>query len=219
MLRPLSADVKKSLEDATTLYEASQNTILPYLAGRSINPDTAAQFRLGHVGTSSELIHPGHEWMAGRLAIPSIGPNGVQAIRFRCLQDHNCHDVDCQKYRGLPGVPTRLFNTRAVHEAGDVIYVVEGELDAVILDQCGLPAVGVPGVHNWKAYHRRIFDGFGEVVVIGDNDQAGRGFVEKLVKVIPQARAVHFAVESDDVGVFYTREGEDALRHLLGVGV
>lgn len=218
MLRPLSADVKRSLEEATALYERSQNTILPLLAKRGVSPATAERFRLGLVGTSTDSIYPGHERMAGRLAIPSIGPNGgVQSLRFRCLADHDCHETGCSKYMGLAGVPTRLFNTRAIHEAGDVVALAEGEMDAVILNQVGVPAVGVVGVHNWKDYHRRIFDGFTDVIVCGDNDDPGRQFTERLVKAIPQARAVHFGVDSDDVSSFYTREGEDALRHALGL--
>lgn len=211
MLRPLSADVKKSLEAATALYVKNLNTAHPFLAARDIHPATSERFRLGLVGTGPTDIHPGHEDYAGRLAIPAIGPNGVQSIRFRCLADHNCHDVGCPKYLGDPSTPTRPFNLRAVTEADDIIIITEGELDAVTLEQCGLHAVGIPGANNWKPHYARIFNGFPKVIVIGDNDDAGKAFANKVAKTMWNARSRIVGALAEDVTDFYTREGKAAL--------
>lgn len=221
MLRPPSADVKRSLEAATALYEKNLDGVLPYLERRGVARSTAESFRLGLVGTSPADIHPGHEHVAGRLAIPALGPKGVQSIRFRCLLDHDCHDVDCPKYLGVDGVPTKLHNLRAVAEATDRIVIQEGEMDDIIWNQCGVPAVGVPGVHNWKPHYARIFEGFPEVIVVGDNDASGEGqkFVNKLVKQMRNARGVIVGALAEDVTDFYTREGRDALLGALGLPV
>jgi DNA primase len=219
MLRPPSVDVKRSLEEATALYETNRESVLPYLASRGINPSTSASFRLGLVGTSPTDIYPGHEAYAGRLAIPAIGPNGVQSIRFRCLEPHDCHDVDCPKYLGAPGIPTKLFNLRAVAEATDTLVITEGELDAVVINQCGSFAVGVPGVQNWKPHYARIFTGFPNLIVVGDNDDAGKKFVDRLTKEMHNARGVIIGSLADDVSDFYTREGQDALLGALGLQV
>lgn len=211
MLRPPSADVKKSLEAATALYEKQLDPSHRYLASRGISPATSESFRLGLVGTSPTDIHPGHEKYAGRLAIPSLGPNGVQSIRFRCLEDHDCHEVGCPKYLGVDDVPTKLFNLRAVVEADDVIVVTEGELDAVTVNQCGIPAVGCVGANNWKHHYPRIFTGFPKVIVVGDNDDAGRSFANKVAKTMWNATPRIVGSLAEDVTDFYTREGKAAL--------
>ena len=221
MLRPLSVAVKQSLEEATVLYEANRNGDLPpYLASRAMHPSTVERFRLGVVGTSSDTIHPGHEQYAGRLAIPYLGPSGVQGIRFRCLTCEDCSaDDGCGvKFLGLSSVPTRLYNTRAIHEADDRIVILEGEGDTWTAAQLGLPAVGVPGSNNWKPHHWRIFTGFSDVIVVGDNDDAGRRFVAKVHKSIPVARPVIIGgKDKDDVTSLFVREGADAVFDVLGV--
>lgn len=219
MLRPLLPDVRKSLDEATTLYESQLTDPLPpYLADRLTHRNTVEAFRLGLVGTSPETVHPGHEMYAGRLAIPYLGPNGVQGMRFRCLEGHECASVGCPKFLGLGGVPTRLYNTRAVVEASDRIYITEGEGDTWTLHQLGVAAVGVPGANNWKEHHSRVFSGFSDVVVIGDHDSAGEDFVKKVLRAITHARSVSLQGEAkEDVTSFYVKKGETALRSILGI--
>ena len=220
MLRPPSGDTRESLEAATALYQSLMpDPLPPYLAERGTSRATSESFRLGLVGTSPTEIYPGHEHMAGRLAIPALGPNGVQSIRFRCLDAHDCDETDCSKYLGVPGIPTRPFNLRAVKQASDRIVITEGEMDAITLSQLGIPAVGITGANNWKPHYARIFSGFGEVVVVGDNDDAGREFVEKVSKAVLSARQCKMFsdVPHDDVTSFWLREGTEALRKALGL--
>ncbi|MFI5497210.1 hypothetical protein [Actinoplanes sp. NPDC051859] len=61
--------------------------------------------------------------------------------------------------------PVRMFNVAAIHQADDEIHLCEGELDGIILDQIGLPAVGLPGVNSWRNHHRRMLAGFNRVHV------------------------------------------------------
>jgi DNA primase len=68
-----------------------------------------------------------------------------------------------------------LFNLLSLRShdgvtVGDTIAVVEGEIDAVSLTQLGIPAVAIPGAHNWRPYHRRVFDGFERIVFFYDRD-------------------------------------------------
>src|SRR4051812_39466457 len=120
---------------ATAAYQKHLDVAEEYLAGRGISRAIAESHRLGVVVDPM----PGQEGMRGRLAIPALGRgNTVYSLRFRAL-----HNVDSFKYLGLPGVDLRLFNVRALHEAGDTIHIAEGELDAISLGAAGLPAVGV----------------------------------------------------------------------------
>jgi len=187
------------LERETALAEQRIALAETYLKGRGLDLDTLARFRLG-VGTD------------GRLTIPAIGPTGVYSIRTRCIADHE-HE-ECQKYLGFEGVPTRLFNLRALQEAGDEIHITEGELDAITLEMCGLHAIGVPGVHSWKKHHHRLFGGFARVYVWLDGDDAGRGFGRKVADDISWSS--HVSMDTgEDVNSTYVKHGPDRILELL----
>ena len=218
--KPLHDSLRESLEQRATLYESQMSReAAQYLMGRGIARDTAERFRLGFVAEpwSSE-----DERFLGRLAIPAIGPRGnVYGMKFRALTD----DVR-PKYHGL-SVPARPFNLRAITESASLIVVCEGELDAIILEQCGLHAVGIPGVDNWKREWSRMFVGFSEVIVVGDNDPAetkdgkpghqGQNFSARLAKEIYASRRVLLPEEGDDINTIYLRGGEDLVLDVLGI--
>lgn len=204
-IRPLRPSLKASLEAATSAYEAEIEQAAGYLEGRGIGPRTAARFRLGVVAVP--LV--GHEEYAGRLAIPSIGPAGdIRGLRFRALDDSE------PKYLGIHGQETRLFNPRAVVEAGQFICITEGEIDAITLEMCGLPAVGVCGANAWKPHYHRIFSGFESVYVLGDPDSAGRGFAKTVTAMIEVATAVSMGA-SGDVNETYVKDGREGVLNLL----
>jgi DNA primase len=167
-LGSLADQYHNSLDEAT----------LAYLADRGIDQDAASGFRLGLVVDPD----PAHQQYVGRLSIPFITPTGVVYMRFRCLGDHNCGDLEHGKYQGVSGDSTHLYNVSALHAAGDTIVVTEGELDALISTEAGMPAVGVPGATNWKPFYYRLFDDYERVILVGDGDSAGREFVATLAR-------------------------------------
>jgi DNA primase len=196
--------LKRSLEDATAAHEKNVGLASQYLQARGIDPETSERFRLGVVAESS--TH--NPEMAGRLSIPSIGLGGVYNIRFRAMDDSK------PKYMGLPGFETRLFNVRTIHSAGDVICITEGELDSVILEQCGYPSVGVCGANHWKRHHPRMFAGFQKVYVFGDGDDPGRKFAADVAATLLSVVRVTLPLGKDVNDVFMER-GEDGIRELM----
>lgn len=173
---------------------------------RGIDPATAEQFRLGVV------IDPctGHEHLAGRLAIPSLGWDGhPYALRFRAIRGEE------PKYMGLGGAETRPFNIRAIHQARNIIGITEGEIDAITLEMCGVPAVGITGATNWKRHHPRMFAGFERVYVFGDGDMAGREFTRKVSDSLLSAVGVSLG-DGEDVNSLYVKGGKDAVLALIG---
>lgn len=183
-------------------HEGNLHLASQYLQERGIDPESSVRFRLGVVSESSTR----NPEMRGRLAIPSIGMNGsIYNIRFRTLNDST------PKYLGLPGHETRLFNVRAIHTAADIICITEGELDAVILEQCGYPAVGVCGANSWKRHHPRMFAGFEKVYVFGDGDDAGRQFSAKVASTLLSAVRVNMNA-GQDVTDLFMENGAEGIR-------
>lgn len=176
---------------------------LTYLADRGIRRKAVSGGRLGLVSNPD----PMHEPFQGRLSIPFITPTGVVYMRFRCLEDHNCKEENCQKYLGPTGEPAHLYNVQALHDADITIGICEGELDALVSTNAGFPCVGVPGSHNWKPFYYRLFDDFQRVIVLGDGDKAGREFTTKLIHEIPEAEA-KLIPDHQDVNEFILEHGK-----------
>lgn len=169
-----------------------------YLAGRGLFESTARSMRLGVVDDPL----PGDETYRHRLCIPYLTRAGVVSIRFRCIQQHDCSAHGGTKYLGYPGAPTHLFNVGALFVPGDLVCVTEGELDAVVLSQAGLPSVGIPGANNWKKHYPRILEDFRRIIVFADGDDAGKKF-GKLVAESVEGVTVVTMPEGMDVNDVY----------------
>ena len=216
ILQPVTDSSLAGLEEATARYEAERWAIADVLAKRQISEGVASTFRLGFVAEPA----PGHERYQGRLAIPYLGidKDGVERVRsmrFRCLKDHGCNASGCAKYLGEAGERIQMFNVRAIKKAGDSIHVAEGELDAVVLAQCGLSAVGMPGASSWARRHGRMLAGFSKVYVWGDPDGPGQEFSGRVRAAIgARARVVH--LREGDVNETFVKGGKAAIEQLIG---
>jgi DNA primase len=212
IVRPPSSEQRLLLEQAASQYQqdlAADTAAQEYLMNRGFGPEAAGTFRLGVVRTP--LI--GHERYAGRLAIPYLTPEGPVNFRFRCLQQHSCKEAEHGKYVGLEGFETNLFNVLDLKKPGDAVCVTEGELDAITLSICGLPAVAVPGATNWKKHFSRCLDDFARVYVFGDPDDAGKGLNKRLISDV-RATPVRMP-KGMDVNDVYREQGAAGVRRLI----
>jgi len=113
------------------------------------------------------------------------------------------------KYMGLTGATTHMYNVGALFRAGSTIAVCEGEIDTMTLDfACGIPAVGVPGVNNWKAHYSRLLQDFESVFLFADGDTAGSDFGKFLAKELGNLTVVSMP-DSEDVNSMYRKHGAD----------
>lgn len=202
----LSYSQKQQLEVATAHYQRSVNLAANYLETRRLGQQVAVTHRLGVV----EDPLPGHETYVGRLAIPYITATGVVDIRFRSMVDG-----EEPKYLGLPGAITHLYNVTATFQHTDSIALCEGEIDTMTLSQLGVPAVGVPGVNNWKKHYNRVLADFENVFVFADGDQPGTDFARRLAKELPSVTVIQMP-EGEDVNSGFCKFGESFLLSKLG---
>lgn len=188
-----------------------------YLSARGVSRAAAVRHGLGTVGTADT----DHHSYLGMLCIPYVTPTGVVGFKFRQLDP----DGEGPKYTAPPGQRTRLFNAQSiVTRESQVIALCEGELDAIVAgDVLGVPAVGVPGVQNWKPHYRRLFDGYSRVLLLADNDEPkksgknpGQEFAEALMAKLDNAERVTLP-PGQDVTDFVLAEGGAALRALCSL--
>lgn len=210
----LPAATRQLLAETAERYHAAlleDSETLDYLEARGIDQWAAGDYQLGLV------VDPiaDHESMRGRLAIPYLAPRGgPTGMKFRCLRHTDCKAVECPKYLSHAGMGQRLYNVGALRRAGDTIALCEGELDAVVATENGIPAIGVPGVKNWADAWAYSLEGFERVLVFGDGDNAGREFAERLADQIENARAIAMP-DGEDVSSLVLRHGAEALHERI----
>lgn len=218
----LSASQRATLQAATADFEMNLYRAQDFLVARGVADESLARsFRLGVVSDE----YPGFERFAGMMSIPFLTPAGVVAIKFRCI---SCWPEPCEdhpKYNAPEGQQVRLYNVPALHSDGDVVAICEGELDALVMTELvGIPAVGVPGVSQWKAHPwwARAFADYPDVIIVADNDikesgkNPGLDAARKIAKDIPGSRVV-IPPPGLDLNDFYLTVGREAVREACGV--
>src|SRR5574342_65031 len=167
----LSKEQKLYLERATLTYAENLDDAAGWLAGRGVDLEFARSVGLGVVRNPL----PGHEPAVGRLAIPYFTDAGPVAIAFRCMESHNCKEIQHHsKYWKRKGSEVRLYGVQSASWADDWIVVTEGEIDALTWQQIGVPAIGVSGAESWKEHYVNVFEDFSRVYLAEDGDDAGK---------------------------------------------
>ena len=205
---------KSMLEAANRYADRIDEATLEYLNGRGISEQVAAAYSLG---TVTDPL-PGHEGHTGWLSIPYITAMGLcVGFKFRRLDDGK------PKYGQPLGGTTHLYNVADIVKPFSRIVITEGELDAVIVSGVlGIPAVGCPGVANWKSHYPRLFNGYDTVYVVGDHDvkedgsNPGAEFNRRVASEVMNATIVNLP-EGLDINDYYLQNGHDKTRRLLGV--
>lgn len=208
----LSSSARASLEEAAETYSLFAAGARSYLEARGIDLGVANTFRLGVV----EIPVVGHEMYEGRLSIPYLTKAGVVNLKFRCMVDHDCKEQGHAKY--LVGTSkTNIYNVNAFFEDSPILAICEGEFDAMVLDSLvGIPAVGVPGVQNWKKHYERCFTDYERVLVFADGDDPGRDFAKHISSLIDGTTIISMP-HGTDVNSVYLSEGAEGLRKRAGL--
>lgn len=210
----LSAAQRNSLERVTAAGEKNVDLLRSFLEPRGIEREDAIGARLGCL---SESV-PGYERFQGKLVIPYLSGSGPVAVKFRCIEPHDCKAVDCQRYDAPDGQKARLYNAGVLVNGGSTVAVVEGELKArVVTDRLGIPAVGTSaGV--WMEHWARCLADYDRVLVIADNDDAGLKHAKsKVMKAISRAELIVPPLSSPKIDDWFVAEGADAVRQAIGL--
>lgn len=213
----LSPAQRRDLDEAAGIYcKQMSDSAYQYLEGRGIGRAQADKYRIGFVADPPPL----HDAFRGRLCLPYLTLNGVVGLKFRDIDGGS--DV---KYMALAGMHPRLYNVNAFHKEGNHIAIVEGELDAVVMDALvGVPAIGVPGASMWFEHHPQCFDDYERIFVVCDNDvkkdhtNPGQALAKKICGTIKRATSI-IPPAGQDLNEWYLAEGREAIRQRMGLGL
>lgn len=170
----------------------------PFLEARGLTEVTVRRFGLSY------------DQGRGAIAIPYRDGGGtLRYTRCRYLPPSRT------KYHtpaGTHSIPYNVIDSRK-----DVVYVTEGEFDALILKQLHLDAIGIPGAHAFKPYWKWLLAGAERVVLVYDGDEEGRqgarrvaGMVDPLV----ESCAVIDLPEGSDINSLYLEDRAELTRYL-----
>lgn len=211
-MRPVSERQQQILEEAVSRYEWDLvgSEAERYLRGRGLADETVAGARLGVVKDPAA----GHSKYEGMLCIPYLDQTGKPlTIRFRCLRDHDCRQHGHGKYLTLPGDQPRLYNVRALTgvKPGAAASVSEGELDALVLGQCGYPAIALAGANAWKYHYGQVMEGFNRLLIWADGDDAGAEMAARIRKALPATAEIVAVPKGEDVNSVFLKYGKDGI--------
>lgn len=178
-----------------------------YLTARGITPDMVNRWKLGYVESGSHR---------GRISIPYWTPAGYSAAVYRCLHLPNdpCKELEHHsKYLATDGYRP-MFNVRALSVGADRVFIVEGELDAIVATYHGFPCVATGGAKNWKEWWAYCFDGPRELVVLRDGDDKGKEFASHIKHELRNVMVIDFP-DGYDVSSYTLEHGPEGLRSLI----
>lgn len=155
-----------------------------YFEGRRITRASMEKFSLGY-SEKQDMV-----------TIPMTTPDGEMFVGFVG------RSVEGKDFKNTPGLPKAkiLFN---LHRARlhSTVYVVESSFDAIRLDQCGVPAVATLGANVSKKQVELLTKHFNSVIVIPDNDEAGKSMSKRITdKMGPRAAAIGLPSRFKDIG-------------------
>jgi hypothetical protein len=148
-------------------YAASKNLPLEFLT----SDDVALEDGICYVKALGKEI--------SAVEIPYADQNGEQvATRYRISPGGD------DRFRWEKGSKATLYGLHKLEEAHDASYVllVEGESDCHTAWYRGLPAIGVPGVDNWRDEWAEHLNGISKIFVMVEPDEAGKKLWENLTK-------------------------------------
>lgn len=117
------------------------------------------------------------DWFQKGITIPFFAGNLCVSLRFRNLGDSGA------KYLSPQGANSRLFNVNTTYGAEELV-VCEGEFDAMVMEQLGYCAVGMPGSETWDTNWNSYADDAKRVWIVTDPDEAGMKGADKVEEAL-----------------------------------
>lgn len=174
---------------------------IAYWDNRGIWQHTIRRFRLG--------------WDGDRLTIPASYRGVCYGVKRRAFAPGQQ-----PKYTMAKGSRTGLFNADvllSLHGQDAPLFVVEGEIEAMLLDQFGYPAVSsTGGCATWRPHWAQFLAHLDKIIVIYDNDQPGRDGALLVRQHLRRGRIRHWPAGCKDGGEWLPRpEAWDWLQDLI----
>ena len=165
-----------------------------YLTKRGISVETAQKHSIGYDPEYQSIVETevGNKTIKGALVIPT----SAESYIVRPTTEEA--GLSC-KYRKKG--PSHIFNGYILTQNSDPVFVTEGEIDAMSVEELGYNAVALGGVNNADLLVRFLMDNDVKckLLLALDNDEAGKKatneLAEKLTEIGMDFQSVSFSDE------------------------
>lgn len=187
-------------KDYTELFnEARANLDKPeiqsYLSFRGITTKTAQKFNLGYIEKWRHDKAPTAPY-SPRLIIPT-SPHSYIARDIRAIEDI---PEQSRKYTKQKAGQVQIFNLEALAQL-DNVFIVEGEIDALSIEELGFNAMATGGASNTRKLIEAIkeYEKVPQIFLALDNDEAGRKAQKELADELDQEGIDFYELDTKDI--------------------
>lgn len=177
----MKGDQQQLMFDAEKYHANLPKDVRAYLNSRGISNDSIDEYQIGF----------GNLCCTTCITIPVRGENReIEYLKLRHYPENAPfeHDAMPFKYNNYPrGCSTTLFNGYdAIGK--DEVLIAEGELDAIVANQNGLPTtVGLPGAMDFKEEWGNYLSDASIIYICLDNDDAGERGYKTILPIIAES--------------------------------
>ena len=199
-IKPLPAYTVKPKPETTKQLSINLETILDwhdnmpanrreYWKSRGLFDQTINDFFLG--------------WDGKRYTIPHL----YRLVPFGCKRRQSeINDGIEAKYTSVTGSRAGLFNADCLWNT-DKVVICEGEIDAMLLNQWGYPAVSsTAGAGTFKEQWAELFLFVPKIWILYDNDEAGRKGEQLVHASLRRAKIVRYPQGIKDAGDLFAKD-------------
>lgn len=147
----------------------------------------------------------------GAIALPYYENGQLVMMKYRTPEKPSKH------WREPDGKP--VFWGMDLCSFDKPLIITEGEMDALALDECGIKnVVSVPSGAADLTCVELCWDWiekFNKVIIWGDNDQAGKDMVQKLILKLGQWRCALVESKYKDANIHLFKEGKESIKRAI----
>lgn len=172
--------------------QAPKAGVMEWLKGRGLTEKTLADFKI------AEQIQGGKTYAV----FPYLRDGVLVNVKYRNVTEK-------KDMRQEGGAEPCLFGWHLIDPKCRTVAITEGEIDAMSLHQCGIPALSVnagAGNHQWLENDWDRLDRFSEILLFLDTDEAGQKGAQELAKRIGADRCKIVKIPAKDANE-YLQEG------------
>lgn len=154
--------------------QTPKSAVKQWLNSRGLTDETIAAFKIGEQVNGQKTF----------AVFPYLRDGVLVNAKYR-------NPADKKEMRQEGGAEPCLFGWHLIDPKCRVVAITEGEIDAMTLHQCGIPALSVnagAGNHQWIENDWSRLDRFSEILVCFDDDEAGKKGAAEVIKRLGNER-------------------------------
>jgi len=175
--------------------QAAKAGAAEWLQTRGLTAKTIADFKI------AEQVRSGKTYAV----FPYLRDGELVNVKYRNIAEK-------KDMRQEGGAEPCLFGWHLIDPKARTVAITEGEIDAMTLHQCGIPALSVnagAGNHQWMENDWERLDRFSEILIFFDSDEAGKAGAQEIVRRLGLERCKLVTLPAKDAND-YLMQGADA---------